>query len=485
MLFLDDSCFSAEQTLQRQFKQGIPQLLGSDWFGIMSLTPKGRARIEASISLHRDGDPLALSFVEQHAPLLLEQDYPFRLFSSSGGWEYVLFPIRITEKGYRVFTFHGRCGGHYDRRDIQWYTIFAEAAYGRVVLQNQYIQEANYVNSILDSTADLIMVLDEGHHIISQNDAAREFWGGDPSFADTVYRTVRDGEQLLKTIESVRVSGARSRMNNVVVTQKGDDHILDLAISPLCNSKSQIPGVVLVGTDVTQQQFFDYQFEQFKYHVQLGEISLGLSHDIKNPLMNISNCASLLKKDRGISERSREVVGLISSEVKRIDNIIDQMLSFGNVAKQAQSTQLDLNEVLRNCIQMVNRQKIFRDIEISSDLDEQIPIIRAKSTDMQQIFLNILINAQQAITDDGSIFVRSRYCPEEKKIAISVVDNGVGLQGVDTEQLFSPYYTTKENGSGLGLFMAKRSLEPYKGTISLRTGEDGLTICSIELPTPV
>lgn len=85
----------------------------------------------------------------------------------------------------------------------------------------------------------------------------------------------------------------------------------------------------------------------------------------------------------------------------------------------------------------------------------------------------------------ASVLKIAPYRQEEKKIAISVVDNGVGLQGVDTEQLFSPYYTTKENGSGLGLFMAKRSLEPYKGTISLRTGEDGLTICSIELPTPV
>lgn len=481
MLFRDDSCLSSRETLQRQFQQGIPQLLGSDWFAIMTLTAGKRARVEASISLDGSGDEHALSFVAGHAQALFEQNYKSRVFSMDQ-WEYIVFPIRVTEKGHRVFTLHGRKSGRYDPRDIQWYTIFAEAAFGRVLLQNQYIQEVNYVNSILDSTSDLIMVLDESYSIISQNDASKKFWGDSPGFADTIHARVKGPEQLLEAIESTRRDGTMHQMNNVVVTAGADNHILNLNISPLCNSKSQIPGVVLVGSDVTQHQLFEHQLEYFKYYGLLGEISLGLSHDIKNPLMNISNCTTLLKKERSFSEKSQQLVGFISSEVQRIDGIVNQMLSFGNVTRQNECTQLNVNSVLRNCIQMVHRQKIFRDIEIRSKLDTQLPPIRAKNTDMQQIFLNVLSNALQAIQDDGIIWVESSYAPETGRIQISIADNGMGLQSADSGKLFSPYYTTKDHGTGLGLFIVRHSLSHYGGTISLETDQAGLTVCRITLP---
>lgn len=481
MLFRDDSCLSSEKTLKRQFQQGIPHLLGSDWFAIMTLTTKKQARVEASISLDGSGDEHAVSFVVSHAQILFEQDYKYQRFFADP-WEYILFPIRVTEKGYRVFTLHGRKNGHYDERDIQWYTIFAEAAFGRVVLQNQYIQEVNYVNNILDSTSDLIMVLDESYSIISQNDASRKFWGNSDSFADTIRTMAKVPEQLLTAIDSTRASGTVHQMSNVVVTVGANNRILNLNISPLCNSKSQIPGVVVVGSDVTQQQLFEHQLEHFKYYGLLGEISLGLSHDIKNPLMNISNCTCLLKKEQNFSEKSQQLVGFISSEVQRIDGIIDQMLSFGNVTKRNEYTQLNINDVLRNCIQMVHRQKIFRAIEIRSRLDPQIPTIRAKNTDMQQIFLNIFNNALQAIQDNGIIWVESSYIPEEGLIQISIADNGMGLQSADSGKLFSPYYTTKDHGTGLGLFIVRHSLSYYNGTISLEPDENGLTMCRITLP---
>lgn len=483
MLFLDDSCLSASQTLQRHVKLNIPQMLGSDWFGIISLTPKGKSRIESDISLKDDIDSShALEFAESHVNELFSMgSMTYRIFSTEI-WEYVVFPIRMTEKGYFVFTLHGRQSGHFDLQNIHWYTVFADAAYARLLLQNQYIQEVNFVNSILDSTTDLILVLDASYHIISQNNASQNFWGKNDDFSAIATEQIKNPERLLNIINKTRTDGTSRQVTNVVVISGSENHILNVAVSPLCNSKSQIPGTVLVGTDVTQQQLFDYQFEHFKHYGLLGEVALGLSHDIKNPLMNIANCTNAIKKDPNLSDKSAQLLHLISGEVNRINGIIDQMLSFGKVTRQDQCIQLNINHVLYDCIAMVSRQKVFRTIDISSRLDETIPPILAKNADMQQVFLNVLLNAIQAISEDGFIFVESRYTPEEETIHVTITDNGSGLEGVDTESLFSPYYTTKKNGSGLGLFITRKNLSRYGGSIVLKTDEDGMTVCHIALP---
>lgn len=111
-----------------------------------------------------------------------------------------------------------------------------------------------------------------------------------------------------------------------------------------------------------------------------------------------------------------------------------------------------------------------------------MPHIQAKNSDMQQIFINIMLNALQAIEDHGHIDISSFYDLEQKRIHVVISDDGCGISEGDMGKIFTPYYSTKPNGTGLGLFVAKRIVEQYNGTIRMESIKWQATVCTVTLP---
>lgn len=176
------------------------------------------------------------------------------------------------------------------------------------------------------------------------------------------------------------------------------------------------------------------------------------------------------------------MLDIIDGEVLRIDDIISQMLSFGNVGKQNTHTLVDISEILWDCIQIIRRQKAQKTIEVNFMPEENLPLIKAKNSDIQQIFLNILLNSLQAIEQDGRIDVFCSRDEEHKNLCIIFSDNGCGIPEDGMKKVFDPYYSTKANGTGLGLFFVKRIVDQYNGSIRLKSISGKGTICTVNLP---
>lgn len=481
MFFRDDSCVS-ENTIERYYNDyRIHELMGSDWFGIMSLSRSGHVIIDNRHDVNKIGDSYALDFVEAHAGELQVQDYLYKQFEYKG-WYYLVYPIRINEHGYLIFFLHCRRNSPFEEKDIQWYCLFSDVSYKRLLLNNELIQQRNYMANVLESSQDIVAVLGPEGDVISCNDAAENFLGPETRHIRSSGLDEQTKEQLLRLIGEAISTNSKRFINAVSAEYGGIKHILDLAISPLSNSKGIPSGVVLVGSDITEQQITEYEFEQLKHYATLGEISLGLSHDVKNPLMNIRSCVTLLKRSQALKDSEEDLLETIVGEVKRIDETIGQMLSFGKVAKENTYTFVSINEVLHNCIQILHRQKAYRQVEIRYMPGKQMPPIRAKNSDMQQVFLNVMLNSLQAIEESGQIDISSFYDSEQKRIHVIITDDGCGIPEESMDQLFNPYYSTKPNGTGLGLFMVRRILEQYNGSIRIDSKKWQETVCTITLP---
>lgn len=484
MLIRDDSCISAESSINGQMQYRIPELMGCDWMGIADVHGEGNVRILADVTLSDDPDMLteSLLFLERNARIIAGEPWKSgRIFPHEKG-EYLLFRVRSTANQGIVTLCYGKSRGRFDEKSIEWARIYYSVASERKVLFNQYVQETNYNRDILENVGDAILILDRSGKMVSASTSARNLM---ESHGITDIKSIRISKNstLGSALEGVAKTGSKKRLNTVILPDSSGLCVLDIILTPFYDSKNRIVGVVVFCMDVTGRALFDHELTQLQQYALVGEISLGLSHDIKNPLMNILNCANILKRDL-VEESDKELAQLITNEVYRIDGILGQMMSYQWMSNEHENryTLLDLNTMIRNCAQIVIRQRFERDIKIEYMLDPAIPPFRARYMDLQQIFINILVNAMQAIPEQGIIQISSRLMPEGEFAAVDVVDDGVGLFNIAVEDLFKPYYTTKKNGTGLGLFTVRRTVERMGGTVELFSNDDGNTQCTVVLP---
>ncbi len=159
--------------------------------------------------------------------------------------------------------------------------------------------------------------------------------------------------------------------------------------------------------------------------------------------------------------------------VERINRLNDEISNFLRFARPAplQLSPVDMNEVVRSVLFLVNKQAETQGILIIERHDDSLPIIMADSEQMQQVILNIVLNALQAMGDDGGqITLRTSQNDADEQVVVEVSDTGSGIAPDKLEQIFDPYFTTKSEGTGLGLSIAQRVVEEHRGSILVASG---------------
>ncbi|HCJ65759.1 MAG TPA: hypothetical protein DHV62_00135 [Elusimicrobia bacterium] len=226
------------------------------------------------------------------------------------------------------------------------------------------------------------------------------------------------------------------------------------------------------------------QMMQMERLLFLGESIGGIVHQVKHPLASISaNCQTILmdEKIETIKERAKR----INTEIMNCAHIIDKLLQFVRLQTTGK-TQADVNTLLEDTLELRKDQFVLDNIKVVKEFKKLLPKINADSTLLQQVFLNIIRNAHQAMlsltTKGRELTVETDY--DDKNVKIKFTDTGPGIPEENLEKIFQPFFTTKnpEEGVGLGLSIAKRIIEEHKGKIyALSKINKGTTIV-IELP---
>jgi len=199
----------------------------------------------------------------------------------------------------------------------------------------------------------------------------------------------------------------------------------------------------------------------------IGEMAAGMAHEIRNPLMAIRGFAQLQGEDTTPQEQ-KEYNEIIVREVDRMNQLIEQLLYFSRPTL-AHLTQVNINDVMKNTLLLVEmRAKASRILfEVDSNLD--LPLVRANEEQLEQVFLNILINAIQAMDSAGVIKIVSRCHVEPPQVWIAITDSGSGIAPKNLDKLFDPFFTTKATGTGLGLSVAHHIMEIWGGSITVES----------------
>jgi signal transduction histidine kinase len=249
-------------------------------------------------------------------------------------------------------------------------------------------------------------------------------------------------------------------------------------------------GVAARGFDATLAALRRSQAELEAFYVErmvradrfaaVGEVATGLAHEIKNPLAGLSGALELLAEDLATHPRHAEVVLEMRHQVQRLTRTMESLLSFARPPK-AELRSTDVNATLEKVLFLIRQQCRGTSVEVQAQLDGALPPVLADPSQLEQVFLNICLNAVQAMNGrTGSIRVGSRR-GEAGLVIVEVTDAGPGIPPDLREQLFKPFFTTKREGNGLGLAISARIVGEHGGHIGYRCPADGGTIFTITL----
>jgi two-component system sensor histidine kinase HydH len=230
----------------------------------------------------------------------------------------------------------------------------------------------------------------------------------------------------------------------------------------------------------TQERLkLEEQLSRAKHLSTLGEMIAGVSHEIRNPLGIISSSAELLKKKMNADDPMTRIPDIIIQESTRLNNIITDFLNFAR-PRTANRYACRVQDVIAKNIDFLAPQIEEKGHTITTDFEQDLPVIDADADMLYQAFLNILINAMQAMPEGGDILIKMKA--DNTSLWIAFEDHGEGVSREDMEKIWDPFFTTKEKGTGLGLGIVKNIIEAHDGLIRLQNRPEGGARVSIRLP---
>lgn len=212
------------------------------------------------------------------------------------------------------------------------------------------------------------------------------------------------------------------------------------------------------------QRLHETQMSRAEHLATLGELATGLAHEIRNPLAGIAGVVEIIGRDLPPSSPARAVVKDVRQEIAQINHILSDLLQTAR-PHPPEIRRSDLNTTVEHAVMLARQQAMSKPIEIEFQADDELPEVEHDSAQIHQVLLNLLLNSIQAMSDAGRILVKVGRVGETATVQVS--DNGRGIPPEHLPNIFRPFYTTKGNGTGLGLSLARRIVEEHRGTIQV------------------
>ncbi|MEW6356621.1 MAG: GAF domain-containing protein [Planctomycetota bacterium] len=274
------------------------------------------------------------------------------------------------------------------------------------------------------------------------------------------------------------------RVEYRVASQNGEWRQYAASCSPLVDATNNTCLLLGVAEDITNYVAMQQRLMRSAKLATVGTMVAGIAHELNNPLVGVIGFAELLKEREDVRKLINGELDFILQQAARCVNIVNGLLRFAR-QEETSREQVDVNEILRESLDLRRHELSVRNIALIEDYDPDLPVTFADRSQMQQVFVNIISNAFDAITernDAGSLRVRTWR--SGNTIAAEFSDDGGGIKEI--EKIFDPFYTTKEvgKGTGLGLSIAYGILEEHGGHIEARNNETG-AVFTVTLPASV
>lgn len=365
------------------------------------------------------------------------------------------------------------------------YSIFNVPPYGEVLAMVKPIYNEAACHACHGSKARVIGILNINYSLnrtkMQMLNASRIFVIS--SVAITVFLAITISFLLLKFVKNP----LDNMVDTMLKVEKGD-----FAVRIAYEGKDEIGRLIesfnsmVDRLDIAQKELEQLHFQQLERADRLasiGEMAAGIAHEIKNPLAGISAAVTIIKDDMSSDDPRGAILGEVVDQVKRLDKTVNDLLFFGKPSLPELSW-VDINEILMTMLKFATQHRGGVNIERRIELQANLPPVYADDKQMQQVFLNLVLNAYQAMPSGGVLGITSSLAirNDTEYVRVDISDTGSGIPPQILEKIFTPFYTTKAQGTGLGLPICNKLVKLHKGDIRVTSDNTTGTVFTVELP---
>jgi two-component system NtrC family sensor kinase len=373
--------------------------------------------------------------------------------------------------------------------------VLRQAAYAQrlesevIERTRQIDRERRITERIIDSLPVGLYVIDREYRISVWN-RKRETGMQGVSREDALGRTIfeilhrQPADVLRREFDEVFATG-RLQIFQMESRASGETRTYRISKIPMRLDDGPVTHIITVGEDVTEWREAQERFSQAEKLAAVGTLAAGVMHEINNPLATIAACAESL--ELSIEEPSvplREGLQLIQSEVRRCKGISDSLLDFSR-PKSADKTMVDVNAVIERTLFILKHHARFKKLTVQLDLDRSLgAVVLANEEQLVQVVMSLLINAMDAMREQGTVELRTRWGEDARSVLAEVVDHGEGIRRADLPKIFEPFFTTKPpgRGTGLGLSICYAIVAEHGGRIEVDSTPGEGSVFRIVLP---
>ena len=340
--------------------------------------------------------------------------------------------------------------------------------------RKEYEEKLLRLNNIVESSLDAIYAIDDNGYIMSWNNGAEKIFGyskeeviGKPIYMlafpeqrdeiDNIISIIRKGETY--SYESIRQKKA------------GEVVSVNITLAPIKDSVGRVIATSAVARDITANQKLEKEIAHLDKLNTIAELASVISHEVRNPMTTVKGFLQLLY-DKIEDKTFKEYFEIMIEEMERVNCILQEFNNIGK-HKECKKTRSNLNHIIKSLTPLLEADAVHQGMMIKFNL-ENIPDLIINANEIRQIILNLTRNALESMDQNGLIIVRT--CFDGHRVTLSVKDQGKGIEPENLPKLGTPFFSTKEEGTGLGLYVSYQIAQRNSAKISVDTSPQGTTL---------
>jgi PAS domain S-box-containing protein len=350
-------------------------------------------------------------------------------------------------------------------------------------------RERDRLDLILENVGQPIAVCDSSGKFILFNQRAELLFQERDGMPAPALRAVRNNSVKLTSFISGLASGAETgRQAEIELIDPATTNQLPMEITSaeVADAKGQVTAVVSVLHDLSEireleRRRVEQQLFESEKLAAVGRLAASIAHEVNNPLEAIKNSLYLLTTGKDMEKNAR-FLEVARKETERVSHIIRQMLGFAR--RSGEVEWVAVNQLIEETLILVEKKMRQARVEVVRHFDERLPKVRARADQLRQVFLNLLLNAQQSMEKGGRITVRTSVYEQalQPTISVQISDTGRGIAEPDLARIFEPFFSTRTKGTGLGLWVTQDIVRHHGGRIEATSVEGGGTTFNVILP---
>jgi PAS domain S-box-containing protein len=386
-------------------------------------------------------------------------------------------PIRIYYYSILPFTWQGQVEGA---------ILLMDDVTEQVHLSGEVRRVEQHLASIVESASDIILSTDRKGMILTWNTAAERLSGYPAAEARehhfTDFCTDEDCKDIQNIFSRIDTRKYAQMKECPLQTNKGIFIPVSWVFSPMKDNYNQTVGVVAVGRDLTERRKFETELHQSQKFAALGVMAGGIAHEIRNPLAICSSSAQFLMEENGTPEFRRECAEKIHKGIQRTSAIIENLLKYSHPSTTTRATLVNLVSLVKETLTLVTYHANILKIEMTSSFPKEPIMVEGVATLLQQVFMNLFLNAINAMPTGGCLGIDAKMAHSE--VRVQVTDTGCGISPREIGKIFDPFYTTSivGQGTGLGLSLCYSIVKQHRGTIDAESVEGQGSVFTVKLP---